>query len=81
MDVVDKSGANRANAEAQRNDGNKPAGTHPLAAHITWNLENNVGNVEDGQEAVVVVALELEVLLQACQARIAANQSDGALID
>ena len=48
-----------------------PSGTNPFAAHVGRNLEKNVADVKDGQDGVVVVALEMEVLLEAGQACIA----------
>lgn len=76
MDVVDESSANGANAKAERDGRNEPAGANPLAAHVGGKLKDDVGNVEDGQEEVVVVALEAKVLLKTGQARIAGMKSD-----
>lgn len=76
MDVVDKSSANGANAKAERDGRNEPTGAKPLAAHVGGKLKDDVGNVEDGQEEVVVVALEAKVLLKPGQARIAGIKSD-----
>lgn len=76
VDVVDKSSANRANAKAERDGRDEPTGANPLAAHVGGKLKDNIGNVEDGQEEVVVVALEAKVLLKTGQARIAGRKSD-----
>lgn len=71
VDVVDKGRRNGNGAKAQRDDGDEPSRTDPLAADIRRNLKEDVRDVEDGQDLVVVVTFEVEILLQTCQACIA----------
>ncbi|KAJ8106704.1 hypothetical protein OPT61_g9364 [Boeremia exigua] len=109
VDVLDERGSNGGDTEAERDEGDEPSRTHPLAADITGNLanvspveheccvswvsqttvtncqkpepppqqfngctdlEDDVADVEDGEDLVVVVALQPQVLLQAGQTRI-----------
>lgn len=68
MDVVNKGSANGRNAEAEGDDGDEPSWADPFAGNVGGNLEDDVADVEDGEDGIVVVARELEVLLQAGQA-------------
>lgn len=44
-----------------------PPGTHPFASHIRRNFENNVADIKNGQDRVVIVSLEMEILFQTGQ--------------
>lgn len=65
MNVVAEGGEDGAEAEAERDGGQIPAGTDELAQHVRRNLKDNVGDVEDGEDLVVVVTHQLQVLLEA----------------
>lgn len=52
------------NTKAKRSGWNKPTRTNPFAGHVRRDFEDNVRNVEDGDELVVIVALELEILFK-----------------
>lgn len=71
MKSVDKSRANRTNAEAEGDDGNEPTRTNPLAADVEGNFENDVTDVEHGQNSIVVIAFESKVFLKSGQACVA----------
>jgi hypothetical protein len=45
---------------------NKPAWAHPFAYHIRWDFEDDVTDVEDGQDGIVIISLESQVLFEAC---------------
>lgn len=64
VDVGDESGADGADAEPERDGGDEPAGADPLAGHVGGDLEDDVGDVEDGEDLVVVVARHVKVLLE-----------------
>jgi hypothetical protein len=53
---VDERGAERGDAEAERDDGDEPAGPDPLAGDVGGDLEEDIGDVEDGEDGVVVVS-------------------------
>jgi hypothetical protein len=61
----------RAESEAESGQRDEPARAHPLAEHSRWNFEHDVGDVEGRQDDVVVVALEVEVFLEAGQSGVA----------
>jgi hypothetical protein len=69
--VADESGEDGDKTETETGQGNKPARTHPFAEDICGDLENDVGDVEDGEDDVVVEVDETEVGFEACEARIA----------
>lgn len=52
------------NTKAERSGWNKPTRTDPFAGHVRRDLENNVRDVEDGDELVVIVARELKILFK-----------------
>lgn len=54
---MDKRGGNGAEAESQGDTRDEPTRSKPLAAHVCWDLTNDVRDVEDRQDGVVVVAL------------------------
>lgn len=64
-EIVHKRCRERDDAEGERDGGNVPAWAYPLAHDVGGDLEHNVGDVEDGEEGVVVVALEAELLFEA----------------
>ena len=61
MDVVDESRADGTYPESERDGGDEPAGTDVFAGHVGGDLEDDVGDVEDGEEFVVIVTFEPEV--------------------
>ena len=71
MDIVYKGRAYGADAEAERDGRNKPAGPDPLTGHIGGDLEEDIGDVEHREDLIVVVVLQLQVLLQTGQFRVA----------
>lgn len=62
-----KAVAKEENAKADRNGGNEPARTPPFADDVGKDLKDDVRDVEDGQNGVVIVTLEAEILLETCQ--------------
>lgn len=63
-EVVDESHGDGKTTEAEGDGGDEPAGAKVLAADVGWDLENNVGDVEDGEETVVVVTGKVEIILE-----------------
>lgn len=64
---VDKGECYREDAETERDAGDEPAGTDPFAANVRRDFEDDIGDVKDGEEGVVVVALETEVIFESCE--------------
>jgi hypothetical protein len=53
-----------ADTETERGCGDEPAWADPFAAHVGWDLEDDVGDVEDGKNGIVVVACEVKILFE-----------------
>lgn len=64
--VRDEGGAERGDAEAEGDGGQEPAGADPFADDVGGDLEDDVADVEDGQDGVVVVSFQFEVRFEAC---------------
>ena len=75
MDVVDEGGADGADSEAEWDAGNEPARANPFTGHVGWDLEDNVGDVEDGENPVVVISFQVEILLETSEFGIACNKT------
>lgn len=65
MDVGHEGGADAADAEAEGYRGDVPAWADVFAGHVGGDLEEDVRDVEDGEDFVVVVAREAEVGFEA----------------
>jgi hypothetical protein len=63
--------ANGEEAKAHGDDGDEPPRPNKLAKDVARNLKDNVGDEEDGQGRVVVIAFEIEVLFEAGDAGVA----------
>jgi hypothetical protein len=61
MDVASGDGTE---TEGQGDTGNKPSRAEPFAAHVCRNLADDVADIEDGQDGIVVEALEMKTLLE-----------------
>jgi hypothetical protein len=68
---ADESCSQGSNAKADRNGRDEPARTPPFADDVGRDLEDDVRDVEDGQDGVVIVALHAEILLETCQTSVA----------
>jgi hypothetical protein len=64
MDVMDKGGANRADSKSKGNRGYESARANLLASNSRRDFEENVGDVEDGEDSIVVVSAEVEVFFE-----------------
>lgn len=73
MDIVHKPTRKRADPEAKGDCWKEPTRTQPLARHVGWNLEKDVADVENTQNAIVVVAPEVQVFLEPGQFRVACS--------
>ncbi|KAI2283161.1 hypothetical protein LOZ03_006797 [Ophidiomyces ophidiicola] len=73
--VLHEGGADGADAEAETDGGQIPAGADPLAQHVGGDLEEDVGDVEDAEHGIVVVAGHVQVFLQAGEARVSCRSS------
>ena len=71
MDVVDESSANRTYSKPERDSGDEPARANLLASYSRRNFEKDVGNIEDRENFVIIVAFEVEVFRKTGQPRIA----------
>lgn len=69
--VGDEGGEDGHETEAETGQGNEPAGPHPLAEDVCWDLEDDVADVEDAEDNVVVEVDEAEVRLEACESGVA----------
>ena len=70
-EVGDEGGEDGGEAEAERGQGDEPAGAHPLAHDVGGDLEDDVADVEDGEDDVVVEAGEAEISLEAGETGVA----------
>ncbi|KAI6749433.1 hypothetical protein HG530_015272 [Fusarium avenaceum] len=68
--VRNKRGEDGAESEAEGRQRNEPARTHVFAEQIRGDLEDDVADVEDGEDEVVVVSLHPEVFFQTGETRI-----------
>ena len=59
-----KSSTKGRDAKEERQKWKKPAGAHPFANKVRWDFENDVRDVEDGDDGVVVIALHAEVFIE-----------------
>ena len=62
--VVHEGRGQRDDAEAEGDGRDEPAWPNPLAHDVGRDFEDNVRDVEDGEERIVVVALEAQVPLE-----------------
>ena len=58
VEVLDETSSDRADTKSQRDSRDEPTGPEPLAAHVCWDLEDDVTDVEHRKNGVVVVASE-----------------------
>lgn len=63
--VVDKGRGQRDGAEAERDAGEPPSGAKVLAGDVGGDLKDDVRDVKDGEEGIVVVAGQAQVLFEA----------------
>ena len=50
--------------ESECDPRDEPSWTDPFTSHVGRNLEDDVRDVEDGQDFVVVVSLQMQVFLE-----------------
>ena len=74
MDVVHKPSADGADTETEGDRRDVPPRADPFAGHVGRYLEDDVGDVEDGQDRVVVVAFQTEIPLESREPRITCKQ-------
>jgi len=67
MDITNESKCHSQNAEAECCRWYEPARSDPLTGHSTWDLEDDVGDVEDGENLVVLVSLQTEILFKSSE--------------
>lgn len=73
---LDKGRGDADAAKEERGRGEEPARADVFAGDGRGDLKEDVGDVEDGEDHVVVVALEVEVLIQACDACVSYQSSE-----
>jgi hypothetical protein len=56
LDVVHERGADRADTETQGDERDKPPRPDPFASHGCRDFEDDVGDIEGGENYIVVVA-------------------------
>jgi hypothetical protein len=56
VDIVHERCADRADTETQGDERDKPPRSDPFASHVCRDFEDDVGDIEDGENPVVVVA-------------------------
>ena len=69
--VVDEAGAHTDEAPGEGGGGDEVTGPHLLEEDVDGQLEDDIGDKEDGHAQLVVVAGHAQVLLHAVQARVA----------
>ena len=62
---MDKGGGDGGHSEEQRRAWEEPTRSDPLTHDIGRDLEQDVRDIEDGENDIIVVAFETKVLLQA----------------
>lgn len=62
--VGDKGIADGEDAEAKRGGGDKPSWPDVFAECVAGNLEENVGDVKDGEGGIIVEAMEAQVFVE-----------------
>lgn len=62
---MDEASGNGTETKSQGDTGDEPSRTEPFAAHVGWDLADDIADVEDRQDSVVVEALQMETLLKA----------------
>lgn len=68
---MDKGGSDRCYSKTERSGRDEPAGPDPFTAHIGRNFEDDITDVEDGQELIVVVTFHVEVFFETSKSGIA----------
>ena len=71
MDVVTEASEDTAESEAEGCSGDEPAWTHVFAERGARNFEEDVADIERGEDRVVVVFLEIEILFKTSETGIA----------
>lgn len=61
---MDVSSGDRTETEGQGDTRNEPSRTNPFAAHVCWDLADDVADVEDRQDDIVVEAFQTKTLLE-----------------
>ena len=56
--------ADRADAEHERDDRDEPSRPDPFTGYVGRDLEDDVGDVEDGENGIVVILLQPEFFLK-----------------
>ena len=74
MDVVHKSGADGADTETEGDGRDVPPRADPFAGHVGRNFEDDVGDIEDGENLIVVVAFQAKILLETSQLGVTCNR-------
>jgi len=70
VDIVHKSCADGAEAETKRDGRDEPARADPFAGHVGRDFEDDVGDVEDRENPVVVIAFEVKILFETGELRV-----------
>jgi hypothetical protein len=64
MDVVDESRADRADTKPKRDDWDEPSWAYPFAGNVRRDLEDDVGDVEDGENGIIVVSGQMKIFFE-----------------
>ena len=75
MNIVHESGADGADTKPEGGSRDEPARANPFAGHVGRNFEDDVGDVEDGENLVVIVTFQVETFLEARELRVTCHQS------
>jgi hypothetical protein len=70
VNCVDERCSNRCDAEEQCRYREEPSGSHPLAAQVAGNLEDDIRDVEDRQDMVVIVAGQVKICIEPSESRV-----------
>jgi hypothetical protein len=70
VDIIHERSADRADAKTEGKGGDIPPRTDPLASHVGGNFEENIGDIEDGEDFIVIVTFEAEIFFESGDLRI-----------
>ena len=79
--IMHESRTDGTDAEAERDGRNEIARPDELAADVGGDLEDDVGDVEDGEDLVVIVSLQFEIFGKTGDARVACNHNNNTTSD
>jgi hypothetical protein len=75
VDVGHECGTDRADTKAKREKGNVPPWAEPFAGHVGRDFEEDIRDIEDGENFVVVIASQAKIGLETSQLCVTYDES------